>query len=40
VLQAIRKDLGNSNFGLERGDAIKILLSSPEELDDLKKERQ
>lgn len=36
VLQAIRKDLGNSNFGLNRGDAVKIYLSDPEEVDKLK----
>lgn len=33
MLQAIRKDLGNSNFGLKRGDVIKNYLSDPSELD-------
>ena len=36
VLQAIRKDLGNSNFGLSRGDIVKLYLSNPEELDSIK----
>lgn len=35
VLQAIRKDLGNSNFGLQRGDALKVMLSNPKELDEV-----
>lgn len=32
LLQAIRKDLGNSNFGLKRGDVIRFYLSDPNEL--------
>jgi len=36
VLQAIRKDLGNSNFGLKRGDVVKMYLSQPRELDELR----
>lgn len=30
MYQAIRKDLGNSNFGLETGDLLKSTLSDPE----------
>lgn len=33
VLQAMRADLGNRNFGLDRGDAVKVFLSDPQELD-------
>lgn len=33
VLQAIRADLGNSNFGLARGDVVKIYLKDPGEVD-------
>lgn len=33
VLQAIRADLGNSNFGLTRGAVIKLYLSNPSEMD-------
>jgi hypothetical protein len=33
VLQAMRADLGNRNFGLARGDAVKVFLSDPQELD-------
>lgn len=33
VLQAIRADLGNSNFGLSRGDVVKLYLSNPGEVD-------
>jgi len=32
LLQAIRKDLGNSNFGLQRGDVIRFYLTDPDEL--------
>jgi hypothetical protein len=32
VLRAIRKDLGNSNFGLSKGDLVRNYLSDPEEL--------
>ncbi len=32
LLQAIRKDLGNSNFGLNRGDVIRFYLTDPDEL--------
>ncbi len=35
LLQAMRKDLGLSNWELERGDLIKMLLSNPELLDSL-----
>ncbi|MFP3897406.1 MAG: hypothetical protein ACLFV5_11310 [Anaerolineales bacterium] len=35
VLRSIRKDLGNSNFGLNDGDLVKIFLKDPEELDRL-----
>jgi hypothetical protein len=35
LMQAIRKDLGNSNFGLKRGDVIKMYISNPSEVDDL-----
>lgn len=33
VLQAIRADLGNSNFGLGRGDVVKIYLKNPGDVD-------
>ena len=33
VLQAIRADLGNSNFGLSRGGVVKLYLSNPREID-------
>ncbi|MBY7900403.1 hypothetical protein KW459_05700 [Vibrio fluvialis] len=33
VLQAIRADLGNSNFGLKRGDVVKLYISNPSEVD-------
>lgn len=33
VLQAIRADLGNSNFGLGRGEVVKLYLSNPGEVD-------
>ena len=33
MMQAIRKDLGNSHFGLKRGDVVKNYLSDPSELD-------
>lgn len=32
MYQAIRKDLGNSNFGLARGDLVRITLKDPNEL--------
>ncbi|MEA5445563.1 hypothetical protein VCB98_07005 [Gammaproteobacteria bacterium AB-CW1] len=35
MLRAIRKDLGNSNIGLQAGDAVKVFLSDPNELDRL-----
>ena len=37
ILQAMRKDLGLSNWGLARGDLIKMLLTDPESLDSLMK---
>ena len=33
VLQAIRADLGNSNFGLSQGAVVKLYLSNPGEVD-------
>tara|TARA_R100000750_G_scaffold17064_1_gene11293 strand:- start:2766 stop:3353 length:588 start_codon:yes stop_codon:yes gene_type:complete len=33
VLQAIRADLGNSNWGLSRGDVVKVYLKNPREVD-------
>lgn len=33
VLKAIRKDLGNSNFGLQIGDSVKVFLRDPGEAD-------
>jgi hypothetical protein len=33
LLQAIRKDLRNSNSGLKRGDLLKLYLRDPSELD-------
>jgi hypothetical protein len=35
MLTAIRRDLGNSNRRLKRGDLIKTFLTDPEELDKL-----
>jgi hypothetical protein len=32
MYKAIRKDLGNSNFGLKGGDLIRIGLKDPDEL--------
>ncbi len=32
VLQAIRADLGNSNFGLRKGDVVKLYLKNPKEI--------
>lgn len=37
MLQAMRKDLGNSNWGLSRGDLIKLFLTDPENLEKLLK---
>lgn len=39
ILQAMRKDLGLSNWGLARGDLIKMLLTDPESLDALVKNK-
>lgn len=33
ILKAIRKDLGNSNFGLQIGDSVKVFLRDPGEAD-------
>ncbi len=33
ILKAIRKDLGNSNFGLHIGDSVKVFLRDPGEAD-------
>lgn len=33
ILREIRRDLGNSNWGLQRGDLIKLFLKDPEELE-------
>lgn len=35
LLQAMRKDLGNSNWTLNRGDLIKLFITDPESLDAL-----
>lgn len=35
VMQAMRKDLGLSNWGLARGDLMKMFLTDPESLDTL-----
>jgi hypothetical protein len=35
LLKAIRKDLGLSNWGLPRGQLVKMFLRNPAELDDL-----
>lgn len=37
ILQAMRRDLGLKNWGLERGDLVKMLLTDPEALDSLSK---
>jgi len=39
ILRAMRKDLGLSNWGLQRGDLIKMLLTDPEKVDAMLKER-
>jgi len=39
ILQAMRKDLGLSNRGLNRGDLIKMLLTDPEKVDELVQKR-
>jgi len=33
LFQAMRKDLGNSNWGLNHGDLIKLFLTDPESFD-------
>ncbi len=33
ILREIRKDLGNSNWSLKRGELIRLFLSDPEELE-------
>lgn len=33
ILKAIRKDLGNSNLGLQIGDSVKVFLKDPSKLD-------
>lgn len=33
VLKAIRRDLGNSNFGLQVGDSVKVFLREPSDMD-------
>ncbi len=38
IMQAMRKDLGLSNWGLSRGDLMKIFLTDPESLDKLLEE--
>jgi len=35
LLQAMRKDLGNSNWGLTRGELIKLFITDPEKLDEI-----
>lgn len=40
ILRAMRKDLGLSNWGLTRGDLIKMLLTDPESLDAVIKRTQ
>lgn len=35
LMQAMRKDLGNSNWGLDRGDLIKLFITDPESIDPL-----
>jgi hypothetical protein len=37
LMQAMRKDLGNSNWTLNRGDLIKLFITDPEKLDELMK---
>jgi len=38
IMQAMRKDLGLSNWGLSRGDLMKMFLTDPETLDKLLEE--
>lgn len=35
LMQAMRKDLGNSNWGLARGELIKLFITDPETIDPL-----
>ncbi len=35
LLKAMRKDLGNSNWGLTRGELIKLFVNDPEKLDEI-----
>lgn len=35
LLQAMRKDLGNRNVSLKRGDLIKLFITDPEKLDNV-----
>lgn len=39
VFRAIRRDLGHNNWGLSRGDLIKIFLTDPDRLDELLEKR-
>jgi len=39
ILRAMRRDLGLSNWGLQRGDLVKMLLTDPEKVDAMLKER-
>ena len=34
ILREIRKDLGNSNWGIKRGDLVKLFLFDPEKLEE------
>ena len=36
MMRAMRKDLGNSNWGLKGGDLVKLFLSDPSELDQMR----
>lgn len=38
VFRAIRKDLGNSNWGLKEGDLMKLFLKDPSEYDSMMKQ--
>jgi hypothetical protein len=35
LLQAMRKDLGNSNWGLTRGELIKLFITDQEKMDEM-----
>lgn len=39
MMRALRTDLGNSNWGLKGGDLVKLFLSDPHELDQMRRSK-